>query len=180
MKSSLHLGKIAGINLRIHWTFWLLIVWIVLREIFLGNSFMSMAWSTVFIAILFLCVVLHEYGHALTARKFGVHTDKITLLPIGGVAHLEEMPENPRQEFLVAIAGPMVNVVIAFLLFPFIPLETYASMSQEEIQQALSTINGQNFLFYLFSANAILVLFNILPAFPMDGGAYSGRRCLCK
>lgn len=170
MKSSLELGTYAGIKVRIHWTFWLLIVWIVLREIFLGNSFVSMLWSTAFIGFLFFCVVLHEYGHALTARRFGVKTENITLLPIGGVASLEEMPENPMQEFLVAIAGPMVNVVIAIILYFLVPIGMYTSMPAEELQQALSTINGQNFLFYLFSANVMLVLFNILPAFPMDGG----------
>lgn len=170
MRRSLKVGTFAGIDVRIHWTFWLLIIWIVLRDIYLGNSLDSTLWSVLFIGLLFLCVVLHEYGHALTARRFGVNTDQITLLPIGGVASLERIPEDPRQELLVAVAGPLVNVVIAFLLLPFVPIETYMDLPQEELQQALSTINAGNFILYLFSANAILVLFNILPAFPMDGG----------
>lgn len=170
MKSSLQLGTYAGIRVQVHWTFWLLIVWIVLREFFRGNTVESMLWSSAFILILFLCVVLHEYGHALTARKFGVKTEKITLLPIGGVASLEDMPDDPKQEFLVAIAGPLVNVAIALLLYPLVSLETFINQSPEELQQSLGTIQAANFLFYLFSANAMLVLFNMLPAFPMDGG----------
>lgn len=170
MKSSLQLGTYAGIKVQIHWTFWLLIVWIILREFFLGNTIESMLWSSAFIGVLFLCVVFHEYGHALTARRFGINTEKITLLPIGGVASLEDMPSDPRQEFLVAIAGPLVNVAIALLLFPFVSLETYINQSPEELEQTLGTIKAANFLFYLFSANAMLVAFNMLPAFPMDGG----------
>lgn len=170
MKSSLQLGTYAGIKVQIHWTFWLLIVWIVLRELFMGNSVESMLWSSAFIGLLFLCVVFHEFGHALTARRFGVNTEKITLLPIGGVASLEDMPEDPKQEFLVAIAGPMVNVAIALILYPLVPLENYLNRSPEELEQVLSTIQASNLLFYLFSANVMLVLFNMLPAFPMDGG----------
>lgn len=170
MKSSLQLGTYAGIKVQVHWTFWLLIVWIILRELFQGNSVESMLWSSAFIGVLFLCVVLHEYGHALTARRFGVNTEKITLLPIGGVASLEDMPEDPKQEFLVAIAGPLVNVAIALILYPLVSIDTYINQSPEELQQSLGTIKAANFLFYLFSANAMLVLFNMLPAFPMDGG----------
>lgn len=170
MNGSLHIGTFAGIRVQIHWTFWLLIVWIILRDLFLGNSLESMVWNTVFVAVLFVCIVLHEYGHALTARKFGVNTEKITLLPIGGVANLEDMPSDPRQEFLVAVAGPLVNVGIALLLYPLVSVEAFVNRSPEELQQMLSTINATNFLFYLLSANVILVLFNLLPAFPMDGG----------
>ena len=124
----------------------------------------------VFILVLFLCVVLHELGHALTARKFNIQTRKITLLPIGGVALLDKIPENPRQELLVALAGPAVNVVIATLLLLFIPFKSYLGLQAEEIEQLLSTISIQNFLLYILIANIMLVVFNIIPAFPMDGG----------
>jgi Zn-dependent protease/predicted transcriptional regulator len=170
MKNSLNLGTFAGIKVQIHWTFWLLIAWIIVREIMLGNDLLSMVWSTTFVGVLFFCVVLHEYGHALTARRFGIGTESITLLPIGGIASLEDMPENPWQEFLVAIAGPAVNIAIAILLIPLVPIENYMNLSTEEMQQVLGTIKAGNFLFYLLSANIILVLFNIIPAFPMDGG----------
>lgn len=170
MKGSLSLGKYAGIRVDIHWTFLLLILWIVFLELTRGSDLTAILWSTFFILVLFVCVVLHEFGHALTARKFNIGTRQITLLPIGGVASLEDMPENPMEEFLVAIAGPAVNVVIAFALFLVVPVEQYVDMDTESLEQTMSAINSENFLFYLFSANIMLVLFNMLPAFPMDGG----------
>lgn len=129
-----------------------------------------MVWSTAFILALFVCVVLHEFGHALTAKRYGIGTRSITLLPIGGVASLKEVPEDPKAEFMVAIAGPAVNVLIAMVLFLFVPVETFLVQDPEIIQEELSGITNNNFMFYLFSANVALVLFNMLPAFPLDGG----------
>lgn len=170
MKGSLNLGKLAGIRVRVHWTFLLLILWIVFLEISRGNDLGAILWSVFFICVLFGCVVLHELGHALTAGKFNIGTRQITLLPIGGVASLEAMPEDPREEFLVAVAGPVVNVIIALLLYLIVPMENYLNQDPEVLEQTMSSINGTNFLFYLFSANVMLVLFNLIPAFPMDGG----------
>lgn len=170
MKGSLNLGRVAGIKIRIHWTFMLLILWIVFLELTKGSNTEAILWSIFFILVLFACVVLHELGHALTARRYNIGTRQITLLPIGGVASLEEMPEDPKEEFMVAIAGPAVNVVIAFLLYLVVPLPEFVTDDPAMMEQAMSTINGQNFLFYLLSANILLVLFNLIPAFPMDGG----------
>lgn len=170
MKGSLSLGKIAGIRIRVHWTFMLLILWIVFVEINRGSNSEAIIWSITFILTLFFCVVLHELGHALTARRFNVGTRQITLLPIGGVASLESMPENPKEEFLVAIAGPAVNIGIAALLYLFVPVEDFLSRDPEMLEQTMSAVDSRNFLFYLFSANLMLALFNLLPAFPMDGG----------
>ncbi len=170
MKGVLNLGGVAGIKIEVHWTFTLLLVWIVFLELQRGGNATSALLNVAFILVLFLCVVLHELGHALTARKFNIQTRKITLLPIGGVALLDKMPENPRQELLVALAGPAVNVVIAILLLLIIPFKSYLGLQTEEIEQLLSTINLQNFLFYILIANIMLVVFNIIPAFPMDGG----------
>lgn len=170
MKSSLDLGKIAGIKIRVHWTFLFLIAWIVFLELSRGNDFTAILWSTGFILVLFFCVVLHELGHALTARRFNVGTRQITLLPIGGVASLERMPSEPREELLVALAGPAVNLVIAMALYFVVPFEKYAGQDPEALQQALSSINAGNFMFLLFSANLVLAVFNMIPAFPMDGG----------
>ena len=170
MKSSLKLGVVSGIKVQVHWTFFLLIAWIVFAGLSSGGDLTSVSWNVAFILVLFACVVFHELGHALTARKFGIGTRQITLLPIGGVASLEAMPENPMEEFLVAVAGPAVNVAIAALLYLVVPLESFLNQDPESLEQTLSTINGGNFMFFLFSANVMLVLFNMLPAFPMDGG----------
>lgn len=170
MKASLQLGRFAGIRVQIHWTFWLLILFVVFMVYSTGGTLVDAVWSSTFIGLLFVCVVLHEFGHALTARRYGIGTRSITLLPIGGVATLKEIPEDPKAEFMVAIAGPAVNVVIALLLFPFVPLELFAELTPETVEEQLGVISGENLLFYLFAANGALVAFNMLPAFPLDGG----------
>jgi Zn-dependent protease len=170
MSASLKVGRFAGIKVQIHWTFWLLFVFVGFMVISNEGSYTDVAWHFLFVTALFFCVILHEFGHALTARRFGVGTRSITLLPIGGLASLNEMPDNPKQEFLIAIAGPLVNVVIALMLYPFLSLESYLGQDPETLQQQLSFIDSSNFLFFLFFVNVALVLFNMLPAFPMDGG----------
>lgn len=170
MSASLYAGKYAGIKVQIHWTFWLLFVFIGFMIYSQEGSAADLFWHSLFIVAIFICVVLHEFGHALTARRYGIGTRNITLLPIGGVASLKNIPENPTVEFLIAIAGPAVNIVIALLLYAVIPVDTYMQMDAETLEAELSTIQSGNFLFYLFLANTALVLFNIIPAFPMDGG----------
>jgi Zn-dependent protease/CBS domain-containing protein len=170
VSASLNLGRYAGIRVQIHWTFWLLILFIIFLVYSQDGTLSDMIWSTGFILSLFMCVVFHEFGHALTARRYGIGTRSITLLPIGGVASLNEVPEDPKAEFMVAVAGPVVNIVIALILLPFVPLETFLGQDPETLQQELTGISADNFMFYLFSANVALVLFNMLPAFPLDGG----------
>ncbi len=167
MKWSLNLGRIFGIRVLVHWTFLILLAWVVFNEWEKGSDTFTALLTLFYIITLFACVVLHELGHSLTARHFGIKTKKITLLPIGGVASLEQMPEKPRQELLVAIAGPAVNVAIAILLIPFLgSMQTIlASAGKNDY-----SITPQNFLFYLFLINILLVVFNAIPAFPMDGG----------
>src|SRR5215469_6863017 len=115
MRWSLNIGTIAGTAVRIHITFLLFLVWIFAADYASGGP--AEAWTgLIFMVALFACVLAHEFGHIFTARAFGVATPDVTLLPIGGVARLERIPEEPRQEFLIAIAGPAVNVVIALLL----------------------------------------------------------------
>lgn len=164
MKWSWKIGEFAGIGVYIHATFLLLIGWVALAGWLQERTLAGALGSVAFILALFLVVVLHEYGHALTARKFGIKTRDITLLPIGGVARLERMPDDPKQELWVALAGPAVNVVIAIVLFVW--------LAATGAVQSLGTaaVTGGSFLARLMMVNVVLALFNMIPAFPMDGG----------
>ena len=170
MKGILKLGKVAGIRLEVHWTFALLLIWAGFVEFQNSGNLERVAVNQGFILVLMACVVLHELGHALTARRFNIKIQRIILLPIGGVATLDKMPEKPGQELLVALAGPAVNVVIAIILSLIIPLKSYFNFDNVVVEELLYEPNLQNFLFYLFVANVMLVVFNLIPAFPMDGG----------
>ena len=161
---SLHLGRWLGIDVYLHFTFLLLLAFIGLSHGLVGRSFDAALGGVLFFTGLFVCVLLHEYGHALAARRYGIGTRDITLLPIGGVARLERMPGKPSQEFVVALAGPAVNVVIAIGLFVGSQLGGWW-----QPLTSLSTTGG-NLFERLLVANVFLVLFNLLPAFPMDGG----------
>lgn len=164
MKWSLKLGSYAGIGVYLHWTFALLIGWVFFSHLGSGDTAGQALAGVVFVLALFGCVVLHEFGHALTARRYGVGTRDITLLPIGGVARLERIPDRPMQEFWVALAGPAVNVVIAALLFIVLVVLDGANRLLE-----IEWFRGR-FLAQLMWVNLILAAFNLLPAFPMDGG----------
>jgi Zn-dependent protease/CBS domain-containing protein len=155
MTWSLPLGSIAGIRLQVHFTFLALLAWMTVSGWLKGDLS-----GVPFFLGLFLCVLLHELGHALMAKHYGILTKDITLLPIGGVARLERMPEDPRQELWVALAGPAVNVVIAAILYGIVGGFTPRA----------ETIGSGPLLERLLLANITLVVFNMLPAFPMDGG----------
>ncbi|MGH9608772.1 MAG: site-2 protease family protein [Bryobacteraceae bacterium] len=164
MRWSWKLGRFFGIDLYIHATFWLLILWVIFAHWMAGHNARAIASGVLFILVLFACVVAHEFGHALTARHYGIPTKDIVLLPIGGVSRFERLPKDPRQEFWVAIAGPIVNVVIAvgiyiglFLTGGFKPITSLS-------------IAGGPFLERMLAANVLLAGFNLIPAFPMDGG----------
>ncbi|MFP4166160.1 MAG: site-2 protease family protein [Opitutales bacterium] len=163
MPWSIPLIRIAGTEVRIHATFVLVLLWIGLSYYVIGGA--AAAFSAVgFLLALFFCVLLHEFGHVWAARCFGISTPDITLLPIGGMARMQEMPERPGQEFVVAIAGPLVNVLIAAVLWPFA-----AEMLRPENAQLLADPQ-EAILAKLLLVNVILVVFNCIPAFPMDGG----------
>jgi Zn-dependent protease/CBS domain-containing protein len=164
MKWSWKLGRFLGIDVFMHFTFLLLIGWVLLSHWAAGESLEAAIEGVGFILALFGCVVLHEYGHALTARRYGIKTRDITLLPIGGVARLERMPDKPAQELWVALAGPAVNVVIAIVLFVWLQL-TSALVPLAELE-----VGSGSFIERLMVVNIVLVGFNMIPAFPMDGG----------
>ena len=165
MKNSLYIAKLSGIKIFIHWTFFILILWIIGSSINRGYTTREIVYSVAFVLAIFFCVVLHELGHALTAKRFNYKTKDIILLPIGGMARMEEFPDSPKQEFLIAIAGPLVNVVIAAITYPFINWSMIPTENMDEF-----VINGNSFLASFYSVNVALVLFNLIPAFPMDGG----------
>jgi len=164
MKWSWKIAEIAGIGVFMHATFLLLIGWVALSTWLETRSLAGTLAGVGFILALFACVVLHEFGHALTARRYGIKTRDITLLPIGGVARLERMPEDPRQELWVALSGPAVNGVIAAGLFLWLQLTS----ALEPIMQL--TITSGSFLGRVMLVNVSLAAFNLVPAFPMDGG----------
>lgn len=155
------LGDVAGIGVYIHWSFWLLPAWILLSA---GGGLGGALASVLFVFAIFGCVVLHELGHALMARHFSVGTRDITLYPIGGVASLERIPRQPSHELAIALAGPAVNVVIAAALFVLLLVVGIGT------QGLFFDFAGGSFLVNLLVVNVALVVFNMLPAFPMDGG----------
>jgi Zn-dependent protease/predicted transcriptional regulator len=164
MKWQWKLGRFAGIDVFVHATFLLLIGWVGYSQWLENRNWGDVLNGILFILALFLCVVLHEYGHALTARRYGIKTRDITLYPIGGVARLERMPEKPIEELWVALMGPAVNVVIgALLLVYLVATNTLVPFNQV-------TVGSGSVFERLMIVNFTLVLFNLLPAFPMDGG----------
>ncbi|MBN2044234.1 MAG: site-2 protease family protein [Anaerolineales bacterium] len=164
MKWTFRIGKFWGIDVFLHATFFVMIVWLGISYWIQGNNIVTALTGVGFILALFGSVVLHEYGHALTARRFGVETKNITLYPIGGVASLERIPEKPKQELLVALAGPAVNLVISLVIL----LGLLFTSSLQPLT-GLGILEG-SFFQRLMIANLTLVGFNLIPAFPMDGG----------
>ena len=163
MKWSWNLARVMGTDVKIHFTFVLLLAWIGLSGLSAAGIAGAVA-SVLFVVLLFGCVSLHEFGHVLAARTFGIRTPDITLYPIGGVARLERMPEKPMQELIVALAGPAVNVLIAAFLF--LLLGASASLGGvETLADPRSALLSR-----LAAVNVFLVIFNLIPAFPMDGG----------
>lgn len=164
MKWSWKVTRVAGIDIYVHATFFILIGWVALNYWQAEASWPAVASGVGFVLALFSCVILHELGHSLTARRYGIRTRHITLLPIGGVAMLERMPDDPKEEMIVALAGPAVNVVIALGLWFWITLiGDFTPVDQ-------ISISGASFLERLFAINVMLAVFNMLPALPMDGG----------
>lgn len=163
MQWSFPLVRVGGTEIRIHLTFFLLLLWFGIIHFQQGGANAAI-YGIAFIIAIFACVVLHELGHALAARRYGIATPRITLLPIGGLAELERMPENPREEIIVALAGPLVNVVIAGVLLAWLGF-TLDPSAMAKIEDPAA-----GFLPRLAAVNIILVLFNLIPAFPMDGG----------
>ncbi len=179
MREVFQIAKFFNIPVRIHWTFGLLLAWIGYSGWEDGAEAEALVWLYALVFTLFICVVLHEFGHALAARRYGIGTRDITLSPIGGIARLHQIPEKPIQELVVAIAGPAVNVLIAVGLS--LTLAVVLSFQPDRLMDILrDAAQGSDyllrshliaaFLLQLIVANLMLVVFNLIPAFPMDGG----------
>jgi stage IV sporulation protein FB len=162
MSWSVPIGTVKGTVVRVHITFLVFLLWIGIAH-YIQGGWDAAVEGVVFIVLLFACVLLHEFGHVMAARHYGVQTPDITLLPIGGVARLERMPERPSQELVVALAGPAVNLVLAAVLY--LALGGLLPDNSTQVQNP-----GVDMLGRLASVNLFLALFNLIPAFPMDGG----------
>lgn len=165
LRWSFPLGSLSGIRVYIHWSFTLLLAYVIYVGWQQGSPWADTLFYLALILTVFGCVTLHELGHALAARRYGIATQQIVLSPLGGVAFLEGMPERPLHELIVAIAGPAVNIVIALLLGAILSLGGINWQTYET-----GNLSIQFFLLNLFFINLTLVAFNAIPAFPMDGG----------
>jgi len=168
MGGAFKIGRFSGIDVKVHWTFFLLLAFFAFIGYQASGSPLGALTATVTIVALFLCVLLHEFGHSLVAQRLGIEIHSITLLPIGGVSNLESLPEKPADEVKISVAGPLVSVVLALIFFgvglllgavPRVPTDLFAGFGSV----------GQ-FFFYLGYLNVVLAVFNLLPAFPLDGG----------
>jgi len=174
MGDSFPLLTVRGIVIRMHITFPLILVWAVLQfGVFTGQGVSGAVFGIIVMLLLFTIVVLHELGHSLAAQHYGVPVNEIVLLPIGGVAQLQRIPEKPVQELVIAIAGPLVNIGIAILLYLAHRLFGIGGVSAGDPMRLLMGVGrgGINAIFdYIFALNLFLAIFNLIPAFPMDGG----------
>jgi Zn-dependent protease/CBS domain-containing protein len=168
MGGSFKIGRFSDIDVRVHWTFFLLLAFFAFIGYQTSGSLLGALTATAVIVALFICVLLHEFGHSLVAQRLGIEIHSITLLPIGGVSNLESLPEKPSDEVKITIAGPLVNVVLAPIFFGLGLLLGAVPRLPSDLFTGIGSV-GQ-FFFYLGYLNVLLAVFNLLPAFPMDGG----------
>jgi len=171
---SLTIGRIHGIEIKLHPSFLLIAVWVAwLWGVRQDAGIAGTVYGLVLVLAVFFLVLLHELGHSMMAHEYGLRVRDITLVPFGGIARIEQMPARPRAEAMISLAGPLVNLAIAFLLLPLLLMVGLAGGDdsvQDFARFGLADISVTGFLFYLLLANIALAVFNLLPAFPMDGG----------
>ncbi|MDQ4083309.1 MAG: site-2 protease family protein, partial [Actinomycetota bacterium] len=168
MGRSIKIGRAFDIDVKVHWTFFLLLAFFAFLGYQASGSIPSTLVTVGLIVALFLCVLLHEFGHSLVAQRLGISVPDITLLPIGGVARLGRLPDRPIDEVKIAVAGPLVNVVLAPMFFAIALLLGTSPLNPASLLDGVDS-TGQIFA-YLGLINVALAIFNFLPAFPMDGG----------
>ncbi|MGQ9814875.1 MAG: site-2 protease family protein [Candidatus Roseilinea sp.] len=172
MSWSFKIAEVSGIPIRVHVTFFLILVLGAAQWGSITGTAEGALFGIVLMVLLFTCVTLHELGHSIAARAFGIPVRDITLLPLGGVAQITKNPEKPVHELIIAAAGPLVNVVIAGILFVVMGASLATTMldGQGLLPAGLNQPSLETLLFWLLAANVSLVLFNLIPAFPLDGG----------
>ena len=168
MGGSFKIGRFSGIDVRVHWTFFLLLAFFAFIGYQASGSAVGALTATLVIVVLLLCVLLHEFGHSLVAQRLGLAIHSITLLPLGGVSNLESLPEKPADEVKITLAGPLVNVVLAPIFFGVGLLFGAVPRMPADVFTGIGSV-GQ-FFFYLGYLNVVLAVFNLIPAFPLDGG----------
>src|SRR5215212_1845650 len=168
MGGSFRIGRFSGIDVKVHWTFFLLLAYFAFIGYRASGSLLGALTDTLVIVALFICVLLHEFGHSLVAQRLGLEIHSITLLPLGGVSNLESLPEKPADEVKITLAGPLVNVVLAPIFFGVGILFGAVPRMPADVFTGIGSV-GQ-FFFYLGYLNVVLAVFNLLPAFPLDGG----------
>lgn len=166
MHGSIRIISVRGINIFLHWTFLLLLGWVLLVNADPGSNILELSWALLFMGALIVTVLLHELGHAITAMEYGIQAKNIVLLPFGGIASIEKFPGNPRQELLISLSGPLMNLIMAGILKIIFPGDT---VIPENFRQ-VSITHGHDFILNLFLANLVIAVFNLIPAFPLDGG----------
>ena len=172
MSWSIKLIRVKGIDIKVHLTFVLILIWAAYRwGVSMGGGAKGALYGIVVILLLFVCVTLHELAHSLTAMRFGVKVRGITLLPIGGISQMEEIPKKPKEELLMSVAGPLTNFVIAAVLtLASVLFRWEAGLSAQHLNEVLGSMRWAGLPAYLAIANIMLGIFNLLPAYPMDGG----------
>ncbi len=169
MKGAFQIAKIAGIPVKLHWSFVLMLVWVTIEGRRNGMNWESVGWFAVLMVGVFTCVILHEFGHAFSAKRYGVRTKDIILSPLGGVARLDGLPEKPIDESVVAFAGPLVNIFLAVIFGGYGWMTSSIDFSNLGTSRLVFG-NPENFVTLFLLINIFLALFNLIPAFPMDGG----------
>jgi len=169
LKGAFQVAKIAGIPVKLHWSFVLMLIWVAIEGRRSGMNWESVGWFAVLMIGVFACVILHEFGHAFSAKRYGVQTKDIILSPLGGVARLDGLPEKPIDESVVAFAGPLVNLLLAGIFGGYGWLTSSIDLSNLGTSRLVFG-NPENFVTLFLLINIFLALFNLIPAFPMDGG----------
>jgi Zn-dependent protease len=181
MKSSWRIARVAGVGIDIHWSFGFVILWVIIQSMLEQRAIWNTMLILVGVLLVFGCIILHEVGHAAVALSLNAHVKNIILLPFGGLAQIQATPDKPLHEFLIALAGPLVNLALVIALFPLLTLLAGPLLLQNLLASPVTVIDAVVISFFrentliglvmlLVVANVVLLTFNIIPALPLDGG----------